>query len=257
LASIRSACPNAAHYLRLRQVDQVLCQQQIEVRLRHANDQIQLGACKCRPCVVRLHPAQPEPTDGFGVVNRLAQLQYLRTAGVVKILIDRFTRDGRHVPITFGLRPCYRSRHLGQQLGPADRLGLQTGIPLVSCSKEFRLVVTRRLPRFDQGERLGVERRQHAKQDRQRRPDARALREALIYSALPVRGRMPRRESSTKCLIHEARRGRVPRRGELKNATDGIFQRFLRPQAAAIAAGQDSHRSVSADCIRSRSGLNR
>jgi hypothetical protein len=55
----------------------------------------------------------------------------------------------------------------------------------------------------------------------QARANARS-REAL-YPALPVRGRMPRRESSTKCLIHGARRGRVPRRGELKNATEGIF----------------------------------
>jgi hypothetical protein len=55
-----------------------------------------------------------------------------------------------------------------------------------------------------------------------------AAKEALIYSALPVRGRMPRRESNTKCLIHGARRGRVLRRGELKNATEGIFKRFHR-----------------------------
>jgi hypothetical protein len=31
-----------------------------------------------------------------------------------------------------------------------------------------------------------------------------------------------------KPLIHGARRGRAPRRSELKNSMDGIFQRFLK-----------------------------
>jgi len=54
------------------------------------------------------------------------------------------------------------------------------------------------------------------------------LKETLIYSALPIRVRVPRRKSSNKCLIYGARRGRVPRRGELKNSTGGFFQHRLR-----------------------------
>jgi hypothetical protein len=71
-------------------------------------------------------------------------------------------------------------------------------------------------------------------------------KEALIYPALPVRGRMRRRESSTKCLIHGGRRGRVPRRGELKNATEGIFQRFHKEtKYSAFSAAQGRAAKIS------------
>jgi hypothetical protein len=47
-------------------------------------------------------------------------------------------------------------------------------------------------------------------------------------------------------LIHGARRGRVPRRGELKNATEGIFQRLHSGTTAPRIPGLTHERKLSA-----------